>query len=936
VFRRKTAMTLVLAGAMGAALVPTVALGVLGSDKPSDMGAIYANQKLAPGAHGRALLQWQSNDGNAINFKSSEVYWASPDTGERFTAYCVNPDFVGYGENGLDAYNLSILNPDDPGSIIDINSANGKLTLSSAGPIYQDGTAGDVKLLDVMLAALSNGYPHVASEELTGLSTTNGLTQNDIDFAAYTGTKTALWALFHAEYANLDDWAAVDTSLLARGAKNAFDSVYKAGSQLSGIKYSEPISLSIRYGTGNDDGSLTCHCHAEGISGNRSYVIYADSDGNMLQWPDGAIVNDSAGNPMKTETSPDGFVKYLLLAAEECDAITEFTITLPKESINSGFSLGLEAANGECEIFYAQSQISAKQNYILIGGGHQQALAPLSFQETGFAPKNGAEPPTGETTAAAQASADQAEPPTNTPSPLSTGVPAKTDSTTPPTGNGVNAGQGVTAPTDEPAPAISATLTPTAFPSPTTTPEAELTLAQTPISAAAFGSTVTTFESRKAAAGLTGERKLDSTTNLPIKGSTIQLATVDGEVLAECATDLNGLVRIPYLSDGSYINRDTVSSAPVEGAIYQIASLDNGNGANLLTLINTGALGGDKTATGLYTVIGDVTTNLPKGWYTAQIVQAPEGYELDTAAHNFQITGNGMPKIIRLINNPILGKISLTKLSSDYNKNTGWDYGTPLTGAVYDVVNDSGVVVDTITTGDDGTATTKPIALGQYSLVEVTAPEWYGIDTTPIKASITRQGQIVSVTAKDRSINLGVTILKTSDTKTADWGDTVNYYITGIENKSNVKLGNFIVHEKLPDPKASAVKYFDTGLWSQANSITVSYATNMNTEYITLPGSYSSVEHHQVNLSADNLGLREGENVTQIKMEFANAAEPGFKLLEAMSARVTVAGGNQTGYQFTNYADVSGRWNGQTVTANSHWTIKIIHHASTKLPKTGY
>ena len=417
-------------------------------------------------------------------------------------------------------------------------------------------------------------------------------------------------------------------------------------------------------------------------------------------------------------------------------------------------------------------------------------------------------------------------------------------------------------------------------------------------------------------------------------------------ILALCVSSVMAALLIPtvainvnadegsvYTSSCQIISQDAVSGSPIEGAVYQIAYLGNVDSANQQASASAGAYAyGAGNAP--YTMIGNIATNkngeinlsgLAKGWYAAQETHVPYGYEMDTAAHNFQITGNGLMTLLRLTNQPILGRIALKKLSADYNKNTGWDYDRPLEGAVYDVVDTMGAVVDTITTGGDGTATTKPIKIGEYSLIEVKAPDWYGINPEPVKAAIQSQGQTVSVVSKSNSIKLGVSVLNVADAKTVNWNDAVNYYITGIQNTSNVFLDNFIVHDKLPDPKAATIQYFDTGLWSQLYRFTFSYATNMNTEYTTLPGTYSANEHHQINLAADNLGLRKGEFVTQVKMTFEEAVKPGFKLLEAISIKETVTSGRGTGYQFTNYADVTGRWMEQTISANSHWTIEIIH-----------
>ena len=489
-------------------------------------------------------------------------------------------------------------------------------------------------------------------------------------------------------------------------------------------------------------------------------------------------------------------------------------------------------------------------------------------------------------------------------------------------------------------------------------------------------------------------KKLDSATEKPIEGCEFLITTFDGTEIGTFTTDRSGLIHLPNLPEGTYIAKETkapkgynlaqpktfsikdqtnqylagsdnnkiitiyndplgvsqiiktdaVTGEPVAGATYVIAALNSGAGAYEQTVIAAGANASNVMINGLHTVIGEYTTsengiinisNLPEGWYTLQEKTAPEGYERDATIYNFQITGNGVPTIIRLTNKPIMGRIALTKLSQDYNNNTGWDSGTPLAGAVYNIVDKNGVVIDKLTTGSDGTAISGQIKVGTYTLQEVKAPDWYGINPTPLKVTIQKQGQIVSVVAKDPSVNLMVGIKKTSDTKTCSWGDTINYYITGVGNESNVSLDNFTVHDKLPDPKVAQIRYFDTGLWNIKYNFKVSYTTNLNTAYTYLPGTYSSDKHNHIDLYAANMGLRNGEYVTQIKMEFQGSVAPGFKLMEAMSMQMTAGTNFVNGYQFTNYADVSGRWNGQIVTANSHWTIKMYGNPG-KLPKTGW
>lgn len=504
--------------------------------------------------------------------------------------------------------------------------------------------------------------------------------------------------------------------------------------------------------------------------------------------------------------------------------------------------------------------------------------------------------------------------------------------------------------------------------------------------------TTVTFENSKK--GGVVIQKLDSATERPIEGCEFLITTFDGATVGTFTTDRSGQIHLPNLTDGTYIAKETkapsgynlaapktfqvssgrnpylegasnnqtvtiyndplgvsqiiktdaVTGKPVAGATYVIAALNNGTGKYSQTVIAAGANAQNVMINGLHTIIGRYTTsengiinisNLPEGWYTLQEETAPEGYERDATVYNFQITGNGVPTIIQLTNKPIMGRIALTKLSQDYNNNTGWDSGTPLEGATYSIIDKDGVEVDRITTGPDGTVISGYLKIGTYTLKEVQAPDWYGINPNGIQVTIKKQGQVVSVVAQDPSINLMVGIKKTSDTATCSWGDTINYYITGVGNESNVSLDKFTVHDKLPDPKAAQIRFFDTGLWSKKYNFKVAYTTNLNTAYTYLPGTYSSDKHNHIDLYAGNMGLRNGEYVTQVKMEFQGSVAPGFKLVEAMSMQMTAGSNFTNGYQFTNYADVSGRWHDQYVTANSHWTIKMYGNPG-KLPKTGW
>ena len=141
---------------------------------------------------------------------------------------------------------------------------------------------------------------------------------------------------------------------------------------------------------------------------------------------------------------------------------------------------------------------------------------------------------------------------------------------------------------------------------------------------------------------------------------------------------------------------------------------------------------------------------LPYGkGYKLVEVQAPYGYVLNSKPISFDVTESGTSdhgdfKVIEVecLNKAQKGTITIEKRGEVFSTvvKTGDIYQPvyeekALEGAVFNIVAaedivtgdgtvryKKGEVVDTITTGDNGKATTKPLYLGKYSIVEVEAP----------------------------------------------------------------------------------------------------------------------------------------------------------------------------------------------------------------------
>lgn len=173
-------------------------------------------------------------------------------------------------------------------------------------------------------------------------------------------------------------------------------------------------------------------------------------------------------------------------------------------------------------------------------------------------------------------------------------------------------------------------------------------------------------------------------------------------------------------------------------------------------------------------------------------MEAAEGYELDKQYKTVYVKP-GKTVEIEWTNTPITGQIQVYKYAAEANPVTGDPAGKPLQGAVYEISQArSGKVVDYITTDARGVAASKPLPLGRYKVVEVTAPAYYQLSGKTFDETLEYSGQIIKVSDYDKPANLKVTITKTGN-KQLSAGDSMRYDLT-VSNTSNVALDNFFWH----------------------------------------------------------------------------------------------------------------------------------------------
>lgn len=125
-------------------------------------------------------------------------------------------------------------------------------------------------------------------------------------------------------------------------------------------------------------------------------------------------------------------------------------------------------------------------------------------------------------------------------------------------------------------------------------------------------------------------------------------------------------------------------------------------------------------------------TNLPFGAYYVQELKCPTAYLLDGAKHTFQISPqtNDVHIIEIDINggNPIQNQ--LIKKSLQIVKVDSRDSNVKLEGAMFELLNSYGDVIQILTTNENGIAASNPLPLGEYSYREINAPDGYIFDST--------------------------------------------------------------------------------------------------------------------------------------------------------------------------------------------------------------
>ena len=322
---------------------------------------------------------------------------------------------------------------------------------------------------------------------------------------------------------------------------------------------------------------------------------------------------------------------------------------------------------------------------------------------------------------------------------------------------------------------------------------------------------------------------------------------------------------------------------------------------------------------------------LADGRYYLREIKAAQGYVLDPELKTIYVRA-GATTEIEWSNSAECGQIQIIKKSANDNPINGLPAGTLLEGAVFEIYDKAGNVVDTIKSDRNGRAVSKTLPLSRYTVREIKAPANYSINPTVMTAYLEFNGQIVTFEVQDSSVSTGISIKKTGPMQAVP-GQPIRYVFSDIKNSSTVALDSFYWRDQLP--AQVTLSKIVTGSYNQPLSYKVVYKTNLSGDYRTLADNLSTSKVYVLDARPAVLGLAANERVTEVMFVFGNV-KAGFAQVETPYIYATARSGLANNASVLNVADVGGLYNGQWIQAVSRWLTTVYTKTTVKLPKTGY
>lgn len=452
--------------------------------------------------------------------------------------------------------------------------------------------------------------------------------------------------------------------------------------------------------------------------------------------------------------------------------------------------------------------------------------------------------------------------------------------------------------------------------------------------------------------------KSDKDSGKRISGVKFEIRKMNGEIIGAYTTDSDGVIYLPEAESGWYTVTEQEAASGylldttphrIEVKDGQTATLEITNHKSSRILLHKV----DKaTGKGIYGAvfllydsnhnpIGEYVTDqdgyiyadegLTDGRYYLREIKAAPGYVLDPELKTIYVR-YGSTTEIEWSNTAECGQIQIIKKSADDNATNGLPAGTLLEGAVFEIYDKAGNVVDTIKSDRNGRTVSKTLPLSRYTIREIKAPANYSINPTVMTAYLEFNGQIVTFEVQNTSVSTGVSIKKTGPVQAVP-GQPIRYVFSQIKNSSNVVLDSFYWRDQLP--AQVTLSKIVTGSYNQPLSYKVVYKTNLSGDYRTLADNLSTSKVYVLDAHPAVLGLAANERVTEVMFVFG-IVPAGFAQVETPYIYAAARSGLANNSSIVNVADVGGLYNGQWIQAVSRWLTTVYTKTTVKLPKTGY
>ena len=453
--------------------------------------------------------------------------------------------------------------------------------------------------------------------------------------------------------------------------------------------------------------------------------------------------------------------------------------------------------------------------------------------------------------------------------------------------------------------------------------------------------------------------KSDKDSGKRIAGVKFEIRKMNGEIIGTYTTDSDGVIYLPEAESGWYTvtELETASGYLLDTTPHRIEVKDGQTATLEITNHKSSRILLHKvdkaTGKGIYGAvfllydsnrnpIGEYVTDqdgyiyadegLADGRYYLREIKAAPGYVLDPELKTIYVR-YGSTTEIEWSNTAECGQIQIIKKSADDNATNGLPAGTLLEGAVFEIYDKAGNVVDTIKSDRNGRAVSKTLPLSRYTVREIKAPANYSINPTVMTAYLEFNGQIVTFEVQNTSVSTGVSIKKTGPVQAVP-GQPIRYVFSQIKNSSNVALDSFYWRDQLP--AQVTLGKIVTGSYNQPLSYKVVYKTNLSGDYRTLADNLSTSKVYVLDARPAVLGLAANERVTEVMFVFGNV-KAGFAQVETPYIYATARSGLANNASVVNVADVGGLlYNGQWIQAVSRWLTTVYTKTKVRLPKTGY